>query len=509
MTKYILFLSGFLAYSTLFAQPNTEVYLIDIKGATQLEVSNFKNISNNDGYDNQPSFIDNTTLLFAKTRNGQTDIYSYFINDGIDSWLTNSKQGSEYSPQSIPNTKDFAVVRLDTNGLQRLYRHRFEIEPKPISNQEIAYYTFFDENTLVASILGGNALDLIVYKINEDKTYTLLKGSGRSIHKIPNNYKAVSYTAVNENGNHDIYQLDMDTLESFFIAELPIGIQDHAWLTETKLLCGSGAKLYYYDLFGDGEWEEAANLSDKGLKEITRLAVSSNGEKIAFVAEIDEASPEDIVDAHIAPFNERRLDDFANTFDTDVIVRRFPNDTMYIGRNALKSNYKKYYERVEKANVEVKNRIVYKGYVIDEELVTVNTKSHKQATVYKTGNNLIKSMTFIDNKKNADTPTIIVDRQLAAYNNRDIDAFMKTYTQDIKLYNFPKNLSSKGQEPMRESFQGFFSSTPDLHCEIKNRIVIGNKVIDEEYITANGQNFSAVAIYEIENGLIAKVTFIR
>ncbi|MDT0554553.1 nuclear transport factor 2 family protein [Patiriisocius hiemis] len=508
MTKYILFLSGFLAYSTLFAQPNTEVYLIDIKGATQLEVSNFKNISNNDGYDNQPSFIDNTTLLFAKTRNGQTDIAKYNTELAKTSWLFKTTTGGEYSPQQQFNN-NITAVRLDTNGLQRLYRYQDGKEPKPISNQEIAYYTFFDENTLVASILGENKLDLIVYKLNEDKTYKLLKGSGRSIHKIPNNDTAVSYTAINENGNHDIYQLDMDTLESFFVAELPIGIQDHAWLTETTLLCGSGAKLYYYDLFGDGEWEEAANLSDKGLKEITRLAVSPNGEKIAFVAEIDEASPEDIVDAHIAPFNERRLDDFANTFDTDVIVRRFPNDTMYIGRNTLKSNYKKYYERVEKANVEVKNRIVYKGYVIDEELVTVNTKSHRQATVYKTGNNLIKSMTFIDNKKNADTPTIIVDRQLEAYNNRDIDAFMKTYTQDIKLYNFPKNLSSKGQEPMRESFQGFFSSTPDLHCEIKNRIVIGNKVIDEEYITANGQNFSAVAIYEIENGLIAKVTFIR
>jgi hypothetical protein len=48
-----------------------------------------------------------------------------------------------------------------------------------------------------------------------------------------------------------------------------------------------------------------------------------------------------------------------------------------------------------------------------------------------------------------------------------------------------------------------------LNCEIKNRIIIGNKVIDEEYITANGQNFSAVAIYEVQNGKIAKVTFIQ
>jgi len=62
---------------------------------------------------------------------------------------------------------------------------------------------------------------------------------------------------------------------------------------------------------------------------------------------------------------------------------------------------------------------------------------------------------------------------------------------------------------MRAGFIRFFDNTPNLHCEIKKRIVIGNKVIDQEYITANDQNFGAVAVYEVENGKIAKVTFIR
>ncbi len=62
---------------------------------------------------------------------------------------------------------------------------------------------------------------------------------------------------------------------------------------------------------------------------------------------------------------------------------------------------------------------------------------------------------------------------------------------------------------MKFDYATFFESTPDLNCKVLNRIVIGNKVIDEEYITANGDNFSAVAIYEVENGKITKVTFIR
>jgi len=55
----------------------------------------------------------------------------------------------------------------------------------------------------------------------------------------------------------------------------------------------------------------------------------------------------------------------------------------------------------------------------------------------------------------------------------------------------------------------FFENTPDLNAEIKNRIVIGNKVIDQESVTANNIVFDAVAIYEVDNGKIDKVTFIK
>ena len=86
---------------------------------------------------------------------------------------------------------------------------------------------------------------------------------------------------------------------------------------------------------------------------------------------------------------------------------------------------------------------------------------------------------------------------------------MDTYGEDISLYNYPAEKRSQGKEEMRKSYADFFASTPDLHCELKNRIVIGNKVIDEEKITANGNTFSAVAIYEVEDGKISKVTFLR
>jgi len=43
-----------------FSQPNTEVFLFDLNTENGVfELSNMKNISDNEGYDNQPSFLDN------------------------------------------------------------------------------------------------------------------------------------------------------------------------------------------------------------------------------------------------------------------------------------------------------------------------------------------------------------------------------------------------------------------------------------------------------------------
>ncbi|MBL7742055.1 MAG: amidohydrolase family protein [Chitinophagaceae bacterium] len=108
-----------------------------------------------------------------------------------------------------------------------------------------------------------------------------------------------------------------------------------------------------------------------------------------------------------------------------------------------------------------------------------------------------------------ESPEEIVQRQLNGYNAKDIDAFMDTYSDDIELYDFPAKLISKGKEEMKKSYAGFFQRVPNLYCEIVKRITIGNKVIDHEKVRAGQQTLGAVAIYEVKNGKISKVTFIR
>jgi hypothetical protein len=50
------------------------------------------------------------------------------------------------------------------------------------------------------------------------------------------------------------------------------------------LLLGSGDTLYVYDLFGNGKWEEVADLSSENISEINRVTVSPDQKKLAIVA---------------------------------------------------------------------------------------------------------------------------------------------------------------------------------------------------------------------------------
>lgn len=105
----------------------------------------------------------------------------------------------------------------------------------------------------------------------------------------------------------------------------------------------------------------------------------------------------------------------------------------------------------------------------------------------------------------------LAQEQLDAYNNRDIDAFVLPYAENVKVFNFPSELLYEGKDKMFDLYGRMFVRTPDLHCRLVNRIVMGNTIIDHEEVTRqkNEPPMKAIVIYKILDGKIAEVYFVR
>jgi hypothetical protein len=109
------------------------------------------------------------------------------------------------------------------------------------------------------------------------------------------------------------------------------------------------------------------------------------------------------------------------------------------------------------------------------------------------------------------TPEAVVQRQLDAYIAKDIEALMATYAADAQQFEHPAKLLASGATQIRERFAARFQE-PNLHAKLIKRIVSGNTVIDHEQVTRTfpegpGQ-FELVAIYEVQDGKIARAWFI-
>ena len=106
---------------------------------------------------------------------------------------------------------------------------------------------------------------------------------------------------------------------------------------------------------------------------------------------------------------------------------------------------------------------------------------------------------------------IVVQRQLDAYNKRDIDALMAIYADDAQQFEHPAKLLARGAVEIRARFLARFKE-PNLHAQLINRIVAGNVVIDHEHVTRTFPEgtgkIELVAMYEVQKDKISRAWFI-
>jgi len=101
----------------------------------------------------------------------------------------------------------------------------------------------------------------------------------------------------------------------------------------------------------------------------------------------------------------------------------------------------------------------------------------------------------------------VVQRQLDAYNARDVDALLATYADDAQTFEHPAKLLASGSVQLRERFTVRFQE-PNLHAALLKRVVMGHIVVDHEKVTRTFPEgpgtLELLMIYDVQNGRIAR-----
>lgn len=108
-------------------------------------------------------------------------------------------------------------------------------------------------------------------------------------------------------------------------------------------------------------------------------------------------------------------------------------------------------------------------------------------------------------------PAAFAQRQLDAYNARDLERFIAEYTDDVQVFDLGASEPIiVGKAAFAARYRDHRFNLPELHAKLVYRMVIGDKVIDQEHVTGvPGGPMEVAAIYEVTGRGISKVWFVR
>lgn len=286
------------------APPATDIFLIDFDTTSQTwRPTGVRRVTDREAYDNQPYFeSDGSGVLYTSYRDGQTDIFRYRLDSQETERLTDTEE-SEYSPTPVAGPPGFSTVRVEGDGTQRLWRFPAGSgegrEPELVFPEiaPVGYHAWIDAGTVAMFVL-GEPHELVIGDLLSQESGTVASDIGRALHRVPraprgSGRRAVSFVDKSEPERWLVSVVDLATGETEVIAETPSKSEDFVFWSDHEILIGQGSKLFLFDLEssgdlrgdGPGGWREVADLSEFGVRGITRLSPSPSGDVLAVVGD--------------------------------------------------------------------------------------------------------------------------------------------------------------------------------------------------------------------------------
>lgn len=264
------------------AAPSTDVYLYRFGQHAVF------NITNRSGYDNQPAWDGNGRLMYTLQYQGQTDIAAIDFEAATNANVITTPE-SEYSAGLTPDGRNIAVIRVERDSTQRLWRFpKGGGEPAVVLRdiKPVGYFAWLDSTTLALFVLGSpNTLQIADTRSGAGRVVTT--NIGRSLQRVPGGRRA-SY--LHRAGTRWVLEtvdptplagggFDIDTL-----GVMPDSADFVVWRSATELYTAAGGRILRRRLPAT-TWELVDDLTDLGIRRISRLALSPDGRRLAFVAD--------------------------------------------------------------------------------------------------------------------------------------------------------------------------------------------------------------------------------
>lgn len=271
---------------TAAGAPSTDIWIGRLEQQEGgLSVVGLRNLTDRDGYDNQPAFApDGDALYFVRALDAvQTDVFRHVFATSATERVTRTETASEFSPTFIPGQDAFSAVR-ELNGRQHLWRYGRDGQDRGAvfaTVEPVGYHAWADARTAVLFVLGEPAT-LWTADALAGEARAVAERPGRSIHRIPGT-QSVSFVRKPPDAPWRIERLDPASGATEPIAETLPGREDYAWTPDGRILMGDGAVLHLWTRATG--WAPLADLAGDGGGDISRIAVAPDGTRLALARE--------------------------------------------------------------------------------------------------------------------------------------------------------------------------------------------------------------------------------
>ncbi len=109
-------------------------------------------------------------------------------------------------------------------------------------------------------------------------------------------------------------------------------------------------------------------------------------------------------------------------------------------------------------------------------------------------------------------PEDVVQRQLDAFNDHDLDAFLLCFADDVVIYDLVDgSVVLRGIDAFRDRYERVFRERPLVRAELAGRLSLSSFIVDRELLTDAEEHppEDALAIYQVVGGVVTRMWFIE